>query len=332
LRLQRLWTWAIPLQIFVIMGTAGLMFGVVLSLVIVLLRGDITPAYTPTEIAVQETAAVVAKRQNSISRVFTPEVQYWSDYIMKWSREYGVDADILATVMQIESCGQYLVSSPAGAQGLFQVMPFHFEDGEDPLDVDTNAKRGINYLREGLELADGHIGLAMAGYNGGHGVIGWGWARWSQETRNYYYWGSGIYRDAVLNKRPEESEALQSWLNAGGIRLCRQADMVLSTRTPGLLTPTPYATVGTPIVFPSPTPWQQPTFPPPTNASDQPADGLQPPTVTPTLYIPPLPATATPIAPPPTITPGPSPTVFIPPARTAAPTIVIPPTITPAKR
>jgi hypothetical protein len=55
-----------------------------------------------SDTAVQQSAAPVV---TSLSPVFTPEVQYWADDIMRWSNAYGVDANLVATVMQIESCG-----------------------------------------------------------------------------------------------------------------------------------------------------------------------------------------------------------------------------------
>jgi soluble lytic murein transglycosylase-like protein len=226
---QQLWVKLLPLQLVMMMMAAGIVAGVTGAMIIVLARGNI-PVNSSTNIPAEAPLA-----PTTIAAVFTPEVQYWSPYIMRWSQEYGVDPNILATVIQIESCGDFQVGSPAGAQGLFQVMPFHFEEGEDMHDPDTNALRGINYLKGGLELADGHIGLAMAGYNGGWGVINRGWAGWYRETRLYYVWGSQIYMDALNGKRPEESESLQSWLNAGGVNLCRQAHGRLFG------TPTPFA-------------------------------------------------------------------------------------------
>jgi hypothetical protein len=156
-----------------------------------------------------------------LSTAFTPEIQYWSPLIMAWAAVYQIDPNLIATVIQIESCGDPDVSSPAGAQGLFQVMPFHFEQGEDMLDVQTNAKRGLDYLTGSLDRSDGHAGLAMAGYNGGHGVIGRGWAGWTAETRRYYYWGSRIYAEAVSGLA--SSPTLQEWLDGGGNVLCTQA-------------------------------------------------------------------------------------------------------------
>ncbi len=160
-----------------------------------------------------------------LSPVFTPQVQYWAPIILAWGVVHQIDPNLIATVIQIESCGDPYVSSPAGAQGLFQVMPFHFAAGEDMLDVQTNALRGLTYLAEGLELADGHAGLALAGYNGGHGVIKRGWATWASETQRYYYWGTRIYAEATSGM--EASPTLDEWLNAGGRNLCSRATQSL---------------------------------------------------------------------------------------------------------
>ena len=281
--MQRAWLFFLPFQLLAIIGAVGIVTGVTVAMIVVLLSGGVQPAPLPGEIS---QPAAVAPPRDRIAPVFTAEVQYWNDDIMRWSKEYGVDPDILATVIQIESCGHYLVNSSAGAQGLFQVMPFHFSEGEDMLDPDTNARRGINYLIGGLELADGHIGLAMAGYNGGWGVIPRGWGRWAQETRNYYIWGSQIYLDALAGKTPEQSAPLQEWLQAGGWRLCAQAATALGLSGP-TATPSPVGLPATPAPVQFPT---APVLPPiqpatattaPTAASAPPPTFVIPPTITP---------------------------------------------------
>jgi hypothetical protein len=224
---HRLWIRLLPLQLVMIMGAIGLAAGLTCAMSIMLLRGQVEPvplvgAAIPAPPAVYDT----------VGAVFTPEVQHWAPQIMQWSREYGVEPNVIATVIQIESCGDFMAGSGAGAQGLFQVMPFHFADGEDVHDPETNARRGLEYLRGGLELAGGHIGLAMAGYNGGWGVIDTGWGTWYRETQLYYIWGSQIYLDAVQGKTTAQSAALQNWLNSGGSRLCAQAAARLFTPTP----------------------------------------------------------------------------------------------------
>ena len=162
-----------------------------------------------------------------LSPVFSPEVQYWGVLIKAWAVLYQIDPNLIATVIQIESCGDPFVSSPAGAQGLFQVMPFHFTSGEDMLEIQTNARRGLDYLSGSLERSDGHAGLALAGYNGGHGVIARGWAGWTSETQRYYYWGSRIYAEAIAGM--ESSPTLQEWMDRGGSSLCARAANSQST-------------------------------------------------------------------------------------------------------
>jgi hypothetical protein len=160
-----------------------------------------------------------------LSPIFTPTVSHWERDILRWSEEYGVDPNLIATVMQIESCGGPDAQSYVGATGLFQVMPFHFEASEDAFDPDTNAKRGIAYLSQGLEVSGGHAGLALAGYNGGHGVIAQSYETWPTETQRYYRWGSGIYREASAGW--DTSPTLLAWLEAGGQSLCNQAETEL---------------------------------------------------------------------------------------------------------
>ena len=137
------------------------------------------------------------------------------------SQEFGVDPNLTAIIMQIESCGDPQAVSHAGAQGLFQVMPFHFAAGEDSLDPDTNARRGINYFVERLNQTNRDIGRAFAGYNGGHVAAGNSWDQWADETQRYFRWSTGIYEDIQAGRT--DSPTLQAWLQAGGASLCRQA-------------------------------------------------------------------------------------------------------------
>lgn len=163
----------------------------------------------------------IANPNGVLAPLFTPEIQFWSANIARWSTEHGLDPNIAATVMQIESCGNPSARSSAGATGLFQVMPFHFLDYEDAYDPDINALRGLNYLAKSLEQSGGDARLALAGYNGGIGVIGRGESSWAAETNSYAYWGSGIYNDAAQNS--STSARLDEWLAAGGYSLCKTA-------------------------------------------------------------------------------------------------------------
>jgi Transglycosylase SLT domain len=166
--------------------------------------------------------------QGKISAVFSDEVKYWETDIVRWASENNLDPDMVATVMQIESCGDPQALSKAGAQGLFQVMPFHFTAGEMMLDPDTNARRGMNYLAERLQQTGGDVGKAFAGYNGGHVAAGGSWNSWASETQRYFVWSTGIYEDAKAGLT--ESPTLQQWYAAGGVSLCQQAAGRLNIR------------------------------------------------------------------------------------------------------
>ena len=148
--------------------------------------------------------------ESHIAPLFTQEVDYWSRDISRWADDYNLDPNLIATVMQIESCGHPNVSSYAGAQGLFQVMPYHFATGENTLDPDTNAKRSADVLKQCLTMANGDAALAMACYNGGPSVLRMPYTSWTAETQRYYYWGRGIYGDARSNT--SYSDTLQQWL------------------------------------------------------------------------------------------------------------------------
>jgi len=156
-----------------------------------------------------------------ISPIFTPEVQYWAADIKRWADASALDPNLVAVILQIESCGNPSARSSAGAMGLFQVMPFHFRFGENAYNPETNALRGLDYLARSLQSANGNARLALAGYNGGIGVISrYEWT-WSAETQRYIYYGAPIYEDARNGKT--SSPMLDEWYRKYGAGLCRDA-------------------------------------------------------------------------------------------------------------
>jgi|GEM_PF-2412645 len=165
----------------------------------------------PTE-ALQPTA--------SISDIFTPEIQYWEEDILAWGEEFDLDPNLIATVMQIESCGYLRALSAAGAKGLFQVMPHYFDGKEDPYDPDINAFKGLSWLRKTL-IGGGSYSMALAGYNAGLARATNPYLEWPAETQRYVNWGLGIYEAAKCDY--EYSSALYDWLAHGGSSLCNRA-------------------------------------------------------------------------------------------------------------
>ncbi len=187
----------------------------------VLFQATETPPVLRREAVTPEPTRAEQEPAPGLAPVFTEEVRYWEAQILAWSRTYGLDPNLIATVMQIESCGYLKARSPAGALGLFQVMPYHFEPDEDPFDPETNARRGLGYLRQAWERAQGDVRLALAAYNGGMKRLQEPESAWPRETQRYVRWGTAIYQDALAGRA--RSPALEEWLEAGGWWLCQQA-------------------------------------------------------------------------------------------------------------
>lgn len=218
----------------------------------------------------------------AIAPLFPPSVQYWGRDIARWAAQWELDANLVATLMQIESCGLPSAESYASAQGLFQVMPFHFSEDEKNRmqDPEINAQRGMGVIKDCLERSGYDFGLAMACYNGGPRRIAQPMSDWPAQTQRYYYWGTGIYADARDGKAI--SPTLNEWLAAGGKSLCVQASVALGVPTPTaeppdfvpvIATVPPFVPtlesfpVGTPLPVGSPPPDGIPTFDATANAA-----------------------------------------------------------------
>jgi hypothetical protein len=157
----------------------------------------------------------------SVASFFPPTVRRWESRICGWTQQFPtLDANLIATVMTIETCGHPQLKSGAGASGLFQVMPFHFQGSEDPFNVETNAFRGLTFLKTTL-AAKGDPLKALAAYNGGLGGTSGPVSSWPAETQRYYRWAK-MYEDARAGA--STSSTLNDWLKAGGQSMCNLKD------------------------------------------------------------------------------------------------------------
>lgn len=81
--------------------------------------------------------------------------------------------DIVLSLIETESHFNRFALSPAGAQGLMQIMPFwkkEIGEAQDNLiDIDTNIRYGSSILRHYLDIEDGDMSKALARYNGSRG-------------------------------------------------------------------------------------------------------------------------------------------------------------------
>jgi soluble lytic murein transglycosylase-like protein len=86
---------------------------------------------------------------------------------------HGVEPLLLYSVMHQESAFNSQAVSPKGARGLMQLMPataarFGVRNIYDP---EQNIHAAAQYLRFLLDLFDGDVSLALAGYNAGEGAV-----------------------------------------------------------------------------------------------------------------------------------------------------------------
>lgn len=180
-------------------------------------------------LAMQTSPAInIPKPTSGLSPIFTAEIQYWGENIIYWANAANLDPNLVATIMQIESCGDPRATSSAGALGLFQVMPFHFQITDNPYNPEVNAKRGLAYLKRALETANGNARLALAGYNGGIGLIERAEWAWPAETKRYVQLGEPIY--SAARSGSSSNTAVQNWYVHYGASLCRQASQRLGLR------------------------------------------------------------------------------------------------------
>jgi soluble lytic murein transglycosylase-like protein len=115
--------------------------------------------------------AVVPVSIDSLAAI--PASLAYDDLIDEAATAHGVDADLIHAVIQAESEFNPLAESPAGAQGLMQLMPaLQAELGVmNPFNPRENILAGTEYLKRLLTRHDGNVALALACYNAGPGSV-----------------------------------------------------------------------------------------------------------------------------------------------------------------
>jgi len=96
----------------------------------------------------------------------------YAGIVAKLSAKYGIDKHLIMAVIAQESCFKYNATSPAGAQGLMQLMPntadiLKIKNAYDP---GQNIDGGIRYLLR-LKKEFNSDELVLAAYNSGPGTV-----------------------------------------------------------------------------------------------------------------------------------------------------------------
>ena len=85
----------------------------------------------------------------------------------------NLSPELVLSIIEVESGFDRYAVSPAGAQGLMQVIPFWKEEIGRPDDKlihpDTNLRYGCHILRYYLDREAQHLSCALAAYNGSSG-------------------------------------------------------------------------------------------------------------------------------------------------------------------
>jgi soluble lytic murein transglycosylase len=135
------------------------------------------------------------------------------DIIRQQAKEKGVDAALIAAVIDTESKFVDAAQSGAGAQGLMQITPEAAKDiarhsgatsfkTSDLSNPEINIKYGTYLLAERIEQYGGNVAAALASYNAGPGPV----ERWGGndlKVENITYPETRAYVELVLERQKE---------------------------------------------------------------------------------------------------------------------------------
>jgi soluble lytic murein transglycosylase len=148
------------------------------------------------------------------------------DIIRQQADEKGVDAALIAAVIDTESKFSAGARSGAGARGLMQITPEAAKDiarhsgattfrTSDLSNPEINIKYGTYLLAERIESYGGNVAAALASYNAGPGPVE-EWGGDELKVENITYPETRAYVELVMERQQEYREKYASELGYGG--------------------------------------------------------------------------------------------------------------------
>ena len=151
-----------------------------------LILDDTVKISTTTNINSNESTILESNEDSSI------DVEKIYSTVDKYSQKYGVDRNLILSIIKQESNFNPNAVSSAGAKGLMQLMDFNSDayGVTNPFDVDQNIEAGVKHIKDYLNMFDGNLEMALMAYNGGPGTM---------ERR-------GVKSSSDLYKMPQETQ------------------------------------------------------------------------------------------------------------------------------
>ncbi|HLR43513.1 MAG TPA: lytic transglycosylase domain-containing protein [Pseudogracilibacillus sp.] len=161
------------------------------------------PMQEPTEQAVSSTRQAATANKHKAVQSYTKQAQViqsnskakqkapttkYNHIIREAANKYGVDENLIHSIIKMESNYNPNVKSHAGAAGLMQLMPVTAKEVgvTDRYDIKQNILGGTAYFSKMLKNQNGNVRLALASYNAGPGnVRKYGGIPPFKETQNY---------------------------------------------------------------------------------------------------------------------------------------------------